>query len=194
MPLGFTVRDCDKKLKEFQEFSRVPVTGEVDAATLKAMNTPRCGCPDFIHLSFRDETKNDRRIDDQDHHKHHHNHNHNHTFRFLNNRWAHRHHTHHKLHNESYEPSEGRTLKPERYTLSQRRWEKNVVTYDIVQFPTRYDIKISRREIEDAVHKAFQIWGQHINLEFAYQPNEIQVRKNFFKGTFKLTTLHLPAS
>ena len=35
-----------ESLRRFQSFARLPVTGELDAATVEKMNQPRCGDPD----------------------------------------------------------------------------------------------------------------------------------------------------
>ncbi|XP_031551994.1 50 kDa hatching enzyme-like [Actinia tenebrosa] len=38
--------DLPSAIKKFQEFNSLPVTGELDQATVKLMKTPRCGLPD----------------------------------------------------------------------------------------------------------------------------------------------------
>lgn len=164
MPAQFTLKDCNKKLIEFQKFSRVEVTGVLDNATMKAMNLPRCGCPDFINFKVKTNSQEE------------HNHNHNHSKR--NYYKNHKHHHHHSNinHGERYtSSSRNRTWSPMEYTLFGGQWNKRVVTYSIVKYPSRYGIRLTEREIEDAIQRAFQIWEQHINLQFRYQPNEIDV-------------------
>lgn len=160
MPAQFTLKDCNKTLKEFQNFSRVDVTGVLDDATMKAMNLPRCGCPDFIDFKVKTNPHEERK------------HNHSKTNYYQNHKHRHSHFNHRER------STRNQTWFPMEYTLFGGQWNKKVVTYSIVKYPSRYGLILTEREIENAIQRAFQIWEQHISLKFKYQPNEIDVSYN----------------
>lgn len=53
-----TLSQFQDAIRNLQEFGNIPVTGVVDNATLKLMNTPRCGSSDNpkagdIHVTYK---------------------------------------------------------------------------------------------------------------------------------------------
>lgn len=170
MPQDFTLKDCNKKLQEFQKLARVDVTGLLDKSTMKAMNMPRCGCPDFIQLSFKNKDKP-----------------------FYGNRTTyhkfyfpyHRHHHHHHNENETilsprnpFQRESSRRTK--RYVLTDSRWDKAVITYNIAKYPSRRDLQISTRDIDNAMQKAFSIWEQHTNLRFIKSSTDVSYLLTYY--------------
>ena len=85
-------------------------------------------------------------------------------------------------HEEAEQESEGRDYYPvqsrhKRYALQGSRWKTRVLTYKVGKYPA----KLSKREVDNDVLKAFSLWSQASGLKFIRRSSgsvNIEIRFN----------------
>ncbi|XP_071511712.1 stromelysin-1-like [Diadema antillarum] len=58
----------------------------------------------------------------------------------------------------------GRRRRPKRYAIAGDRWNKKMITYSVLSYPT--SVWIPRRKVQDSVSRALQLWSDVTPLNF----------------------------